>query len=228
MDPHLALIMANMAHVRPNDFVYDPFVGTGGLLVGAAHLGAHVSGADLDFNMMHARGLSSRMGQKYRSKSETIPANLKQYKLDQFYVDVLIADFSTKYMREDFKVDAIVTDPPYGIREKTKKLGNRKKARDDEQSADDDNKCASEDDASGDESSENLTNEPAAENETNAQLNVDKNGNNIVNRIPQHTKYMLGEIFHDLLRFAAKHLEVNARLVFWLPVHFEKDRSTMT
>ena len=44
MDPTLALIMSNMALVNKDYFVYDPFVGTGSLLVAAAHFGAHVAG----------------------------------------------------------------------------------------------------------------------------------------------------------------------------------------
>ena len=120
MDPLLSLVMANQAQIAPSQLVYDPFVGTGSLLVGAAHFGAHVAGADLDYNLIHSRGLSSRQGQKYRAKHETIHNNLKQYGLADKFVDILVADFSTGYIRSDFKFDAIVTDPPYGIRGKPK------------------------------------------------------------------------------------------------------------
>lgn len=41
-------------------------------------------------------------------------------------MDILVADFSTPYIKHDFKFDAIITDPPYGIREKAKKVGNKK------------------------------------------------------------------------------------------------------
>ena len=57
MDPILAFIMSNMAKVKENYIVFDPFVGSGSLLVGSAFFGAHVLGADLDFNLLHARGL---------------------------------------------------------------------------------------------------------------------------------------------------------------------------
>lgn len=110
MNPLLSLVMANMAQVTKYSLMYDPFVGTGSLLVGAAHCGAHVSGADLDFNLMHARGLSSRSGQKYRSRNETIYNNLKQYGLHNHYIDAFVADFSTRYLRESFKFDAIITE----------------------------------------------------------------------------------------------------------------------
>lgn len=42
MDPTLSLYMANQALVQPGDFVFDPFVGTGSLLVAAAKQGGKV------------------------------------------------------------------------------------------------------------------------------------------------------------------------------------------
>lgn len=40
MDAEIALLMANQALVQRGMLVYDPFVGTGSILVGAAHFGA--------------------------------------------------------------------------------------------------------------------------------------------------------------------------------------------
>ena len=56
MDPILAFIMCNMAKVKENHIVFDPFVGSGSLLVSSAYFGANVIGADLDYNLLHARG----------------------------------------------------------------------------------------------------------------------------------------------------------------------------
>ena len=39
MDAQLAIIMANQAQVKLGDMVLDPFVGSGSLLVAAAHFG---------------------------------------------------------------------------------------------------------------------------------------------------------------------------------------------
>lgn len=39
MDPQLSLIMSNQALVSKGDLVFDPFVGTGSLLVCAAKFG---------------------------------------------------------------------------------------------------------------------------------------------------------------------------------------------
>lgn len=40
MDAEVAFLMANQALVEPGKLVYDPFVGTGSILVAAAHFGA--------------------------------------------------------------------------------------------------------------------------------------------------------------------------------------------
>lgn len=42
MDPTLSLLMANQAMVKRGDLVYDPFVGTGSLLVAAAKFGGTI------------------------------------------------------------------------------------------------------------------------------------------------------------------------------------------
>ena len=56
MDPLLSLVMANQACVKKSSLVYDPFVGTGSLLIGAAHFGAVAAGADIDKSLLHGRG----------------------------------------------------------------------------------------------------------------------------------------------------------------------------
>lgn len=40
MDAEMAFLMANQALVTPGKLVYDPFVGTGSILIAAAHFGA--------------------------------------------------------------------------------------------------------------------------------------------------------------------------------------------
>ena len=127
MDPELALIMANMARVRPGDIVYDPFVGTGSLLVAAAHFGGHVLGTDIDYLTVHARTRPSRVQERGRRRDaqESIAANLRQYGLQSRLVDVLVADAALPAVwRRGLTVDAIVTDPPYGIREPTERVGS--------------------------------------------------------------------------------------------------------
>ncbi|KAM8946538.1 tRNA (guanine(10)-N(2))-methyltransferase TRMT11 [Pelodytes ibericus] len=126
MDAGLSFIMANHARVKANDVVFDPFVGTGGLLVPCAHFGTYVCGTEIDYNTVHGLGKATRMNQKWRGPDENIRANLRQYGLEKYYLDVLLSDASKPIWRKGPLFDAIITDPPYGIRESTRKTGTQK------------------------------------------------------------------------------------------------------
>ncbi|KAF4796601.1 tRNA (guanine(10)-N2)-methyltransferase like protein [Turdus rufiventris] len=110
MDACLSFIMANHGRVKPNDIVYDPFVGTGGLLISSAHFGAYVCGTDIDYNTIHGLGKASRKNQKWRGPDENIRANLRQYGLEKYYLDALVADSSRPIWRKGMLFDAIITD----------------------------------------------------------------------------------------------------------------------
>lgn len=110
MDPALSLLMANQCAVKAGDLVFDPFVGTGSLLVTAAHFGAYVFGSDIDYLMLHGKTRPSRISQKVRAKDESVASNFRQYGLESQYLDVFVGDFSQPYWRSDFKFDAIITD----------------------------------------------------------------------------------------------------------------------
>uniref|UniRef100_A0A3B3VQL6 tRNA (guanine(10)-N(2))-methyltransferase TRMT11 n=1 Tax=Poecilia latipinna TaxID=48699 RepID=A0A3B3VQL6_9TELE len=166
MDAGLSFIMANHAKAKDNDLVFDPFVGTGSLLVACSHFGAYVCGTDIDYNTIHGKGRSSRKNQKWRGPDENIRANLRQYGKEDMYVDVMVSDASKPVWRKAALFDAIVTDPPYGIRESTRRTVALK--------------CYY----------------------TRNKLTL--------------TYY---DIFTDLLSFAAHHLVLGGRLVYWLPVH---------
>ncbi|XP_073193338.1 tRNA (guanine(10)-N(2))-methyltransferase homolog isoform X3 [Lepidochelys kempii] len=99
MDACLSFIMANHGRVKANDVVFDPFVGT---------------------------GKASRKNQKWRGPDENIRANLRQYGLEKYYLDALISDASKPIWRKGMLFDAIITDPPYGIREATRRTGSQK------------------------------------------------------------------------------------------------------
>lgn len=128
MDPTLSFLTANAAKIKQNDIVYDPFVGSGSLLVAAAHLGAYVLGSDIDWPLLHGKSRPSRVGQSKREKDEMVRANFKQYNLEHRYLDVMVADITRKSIRNQFKFDAIIADPPYGVREGLERIGaDRKK-----------------------------------------------------------------------------------------------------
>lgn len=126
MDPMVSFIAANMAQVRPNNIVYDPFVGSGSLLVPAAYMGAYVFGSDIDWMLLHGKSKPTRHSEKKRKEGEGVRANLRQYDLENQYIDVMVSDISRQPMRPGFHVDSIITDPPYGIREAPEKIGVRK------------------------------------------------------------------------------------------------------
>ncbi|XP_032415225.1 tRNA (guanine(10)-N(2))-methyltransferase TRMT11 isoform X2 [Xiphophorus hellerii] len=126
MDAGLSFIMANHAMAKDSDLVFDPFVGTGSLLVACSHFGAYVCGTDIDYNTIHGKGRSSRKNQKWRGPDENIRANLRQYGKEDMYVDVMVSDASKPVWRNAALFDAIITDPPYGIRESTRRTGSHK------------------------------------------------------------------------------------------------------
>jgi len=181
MDPLLSLVTANTASIRKNDITYDPFVGSGSLIVAAAYMGAYVIGADIDWMLLHGKSRSSRKGVKKRQPGESIRANLKQYELESRYLDVLVSDISRRPFGDNFKVDSIITDPPYGIRECSEKIGKKQSDR-----------IA-------------LTTEGKV-------------------RYPSKVDYTLEDLLSDLLHLAARHLNLNGRLIYYLPVTISEKR----
>ena len=57
---------------------------------------------------------------KKTSSSVWFRANLHQYGLEKYYLDVLVSDASKPSWKKGTYFDAIITDPPYGIRESTR------------------------------------------------------------------------------------------------------------
>nr|CAB3267256.1 tRNA (guanine(10)-N2)-methyltransferase homolog [Phallusia mammillata] len=127
MDPMLSFLMANLGLAMPGRLTCDPFVGSGSLLVSAAHFGSHIIGGDISYNILHARGKSSRKGAGWRKRDETLRNCLSEYGLEKYFVDVLLSDAANhawKTKKELF--DSIITDPPYGIREACSRVGSKK------------------------------------------------------------------------------------------------------
>ncbi|KAF9100577.1 hypothetical protein BGX29_006471 [Mortierella sp. GBA35] len=119
MDAELSLIMANQALCAPGKLVYDPFVGTGSFLMTCAHFGAMTVGSDIDGRQIRGKGKAS------------IQSNCEQYGLKGRVLDALVFDVCHAPWRR-FKeglFDAIVTDPPYGVRAGAKTLGRKDPAK---------------------------------------------------------------------------------------------------
>ncbi|CBI20041.3 unnamed protein product, partial [Vitis vinifera] len=105
MDAEMAFLMANQALATAGKLVYDPFVGTGSILVAAAHFGAMTMGADIDIRVV-------RDG---RGPDCNVWSNFKQYHLPM-PISLLRADNNLTPWRPGLKevFDAIICDPPYG------------------------------------------------------------------------------------------------------------------
>lgn len=169
MDAELSLVMANQALAAPGKICYDPFVGTGSFLFTCAHFGAFTMGSDIDGRQIRGKGKSG------------VHSNIEQYNLQGRVLDALVFDICHNPWRSQQWLDAIVTDPPYGVRAGAKKLGRH-------------------------------------------------DGKELTMRtydgIPMHTRedyypptkpYEMSEVLSDLLDFAAEHLVLGGRLVYWLP-----------
>lgn len=178
MDPELSFIMSNMGHARAGSIVLDPFVGTGSLLYPCAHFGAMVMGSDLNKEVLHGVGKTSRAktGSKKKAVDENLTATMSQYGLTDRFIGVWVLDQSRSPWRPTQLFDSIITDPPYGIREGAKKVAV-------------------------------LHNEAP-----------EGTGKSSYWEHHEREQYGRNNVFDDLLNFAAQHLVVGGRLVYWLPV----------
>jgi len=115
MDAELSLISANQARIKPGSLVIDPFVGTGSFLVTSAYFGAMTLGGDIDIRVLRGR-----------EEGKNIVANFEQYELEPYLVDIIRFDNAKNdVIRTQPFFDAIITDPPYGVRAGAKKVGVR-------------------------------------------------------------------------------------------------------
>ncbi|KAL0908243.1 hypothetical protein M5K25_022728 [Dendrobium thyrsiflorum] len=117
MDAEIAFLMANQGLARPGKLIYDPFVGTGSILVAAAHFGAMTMGADIDIRVV-------RDG---RGPDCNVWSNFEQYGLPK-PLSLMRSDNNLPPWRSGLKevFDAIICDPPYGVRAGGRKSGGRK------------------------------------------------------------------------------------------------------
>lgn len=108
MDAELAFVMSNCARVGKASLVMDPFAGTGGVLVACASRGARTIAADISLATLRGPDDNEERG---------LHANFAQYKLDAPVGVVRCDAFHTAFRPQMRVFDAIVTDPPYGIKE---------------------------------------------------------------------------------------------------------------
>ncbi len=94
MSPKLARCMVNLTRIKKDQTLLDPFCGTGGILIEAGIVGARVIGTDIDYKMVKG------------TKENLEHCGISDYQV--FREDARKLELPSK-------VDAIVTDPPYGI-----------------------------------------------------------------------------------------------------------------
>eukprot|EP01035_Chromulina_nebulosa_P017780 gene17780-23384_t len=123
LDHSLALIMANLSNIKQGSLVFDPFVGTGSILISLSHFGAICTGFDIDSRVLHGEMYA---GHGDRSIKRNIYENFKSYNLplpELIRMDNHLLDRHMKSYEGIF--DCIVTDPPYGIRAGARKSGRK-------------------------------------------------------------------------------------------------------
>ena len=123
MDHEMAAVMANMGQVSRNSLVFDPYVGTGSILVACSHLGAMTFGGDIDVKVI-LWGKDSASG---GGKKVNLWSNFDSYGLRR-PLGILRCDAHALPFRNETEevFDAVVCDPPYGIRAGGRKSGGKK------------------------------------------------------------------------------------------------------
>jgi tRNA (guanine10-N2)-dimethyltransferase len=94
MSPKLARCMVNLTRIQRGETLLDPFCGTGGILIEAGIIGARVIGTDIDYKMVKG------------TRENLEHCGIHDYQVFQE---------DARKLELPSKVDAIVTDPPYGI-----------------------------------------------------------------------------------------------------------------
>ena len=102
MSPKLARCMVNLAHIKKDQILLDPFCGTGGILIEGGMIGAKLIGSDINWNMKNG----TLVNLDYCTTIDY--CDIKKEDYEAYHIDV-------RELKLYEKVDAVVTDPPYGI-----------------------------------------------------------------------------------------------------------------
>jgi tRNA (guanine10-N2)-dimethyltransferase len=92
-DPKIARVLVNLARIKKGDMVFDPFCGAGGILIEAGLMGMQLRGCDISAEML-----------------EGCMRNLEHFNLDGRIIEC----DALKIKNVGERIDAIVTDLPYG------------------------------------------------------------------------------------------------------------------
>lgn len=123
-DHELAFLMANQARLQSSDIVLDPFVGTGSILIAAAHFKSVCIGTEIDYRVIRGKGVGRKNPKSpYANQTDSVNifSNFDQYGFD--WPDILRMDCTNGLLRDQEIFDAIVCDPPYGLRASARESG---------------------------------------------------------------------------------------------------------
>ncbi len=102
--------------------MFDPFVGTAGLLIPPASNGAMVFGCDLDMRVLNGYSVGRinkrsnyySVDKQVETYTPKIYLNFEQYDLPR--PNIIGMDCTKCAFAPHTQFDAIITDPPYGLR----------------------------------------------------------------------------------------------------------------
>jgi tRNA (guanine10-N2)-methyltransferase len=132
-DHELAFMMANQAELKEGDIVFDPFVGTGSILIACSVIGCSCFGADIDLRVLQGYSVGRKVKKSLPGteeiKRDDVFANFKFYGLPKPWIVAMDISYPTlKISKTKLKFDAIVWDPPYGVKAGPKKTKAKDKA----------------------------------------------------------------------------------------------------
>lgn len=127
LDDSLAFILANLALVGPSMLVLEPFVGTGSIALALAHWQAFVFGADIDPRVLRGDMYAGSDTIAEEDDKRDVRANFTAYGLPLPELVRMDAHLLDRHLGSGAAglFQAIVTDPPYGIRAGAKKSGKK-------------------------------------------------------------------------------------------------------
>lgn len=116
MDAELSFVMASLGRVRQGSWVLDPFVGTGSILLSCSLRGAYCVGTDIDIRVLRGKNDNENVFSNFRQFGRPRPELIRSDN----------AIYHRHYRTNTPIYDAIVCDPPYGIRAGARKSGSRR------------------------------------------------------------------------------------------------------
>jgi tRNA (guanine10-N2)-methyltransferase len=148
MDAELSFVMTTLGLVRTGSIVLDPFVGTGSILLSCSMRGAYCVGTDIDIRVIRGKGGNQTIWNNFeyyglprpdivRSDNALYQRHFRHHHRPRRQ-DTLARTTTTTTTTTPTTIgfteplyDAIVTDPPYGIRAGARTSGSKRRGGDD-------------------------------------------------------------------------------------------------